>query len=254
MFVSCNSSTTGVTSGAALLTHPDHLNSPLVFSWFVQLNLQFSVQCCVDHCLSVCSFCVGYCIVCPSLVIALYVLLRWLLHCLSFFVGYCIVCPSSLVIALSVLRWLLHCMSFFVGYCIVCPSLVIALYVLLRWLLHCLSFFVGYCIVCPSSLVIALPVLLRFTASDYPFGIFKRFLNRKKKQFKETNTKSWLPIITNFKIQTSQASGLTVVSCLNLSLSQNSLVVRPLWIQNMLYGLPDTKKTMVCLNFNWIFK
>ena len=199
MFVSCNSSTTGVTSGAALLTHPDHLNSPLVFSWFVQLNLQFSVQCCVDHCLSVCSFCVGYCIVCPS-------------------------------------------------------SLVIALYVLLRWLLHCLSFFVGYCIVCPSSLVIALSVLLRFTASDYPFGIFKRFLNRKKKQFKETNTKSWLPIITNFKIQTSQASGLTVVSCLNLSLSQNSLVVRPLWIQNMLYGLPDTKKTMVCLNFNWIFK
>ena len=170
MFVSCNSSTTGVTSGAALLTHPDHLNSPLVFSWFVQLNLQFSVQCCVDHCLSVCSFCVGY------------------------------------------------------------------------------------CIVCPSSLVIALSVLLRFTASDYPFGIFKRFLNRKKKQFKETNTKSWLPIITNFKIQTSQASGLTVVSCLNLSLSQNSLVVRPLWIQNMLYGLPDTKKTMVCLNFNWIFK
>jgi hypothetical protein len=104
-------------------------------------------------------------------------------------------------------------MSFFVGYCIVClSSLVIALSVLLRWLLHCLSFFVGYCIVCPSSLVIALSVLLRFTASDYPFGIFKRFLNRKKKQFKETNTKSWLPIITNFKIQTSQASGLTVVS------------------------------------------
>jgi hypothetical protein len=106
-------------------------------------------------------------------------------------------------------------------------SLVIALSVLLRWLLHCLSFFVGYCIVCPSSLVIALSVLLRFTASDYPFGIFKRFLNRKKKQFKETNTKSWLPIITNFKIQTSQASGLTVVSCLNLSLSQNSLFLRP---------------------------
>ena len=53
---------------------------------------------------------------------------------------------------------------------------------------RCLSFFsIGHCVVCPSSLygfwlllwyllVIVLSVL-RFTDSDYPFGIFKLFYN-----------------------------------------------------------------------------
>jgi hypothetical protein len=103
------------------------------------------------------------------------------------------------------------------GHCVVCPSsiygfwlplwylLAIVLSVLLRftdsdypfgifWPLCCLSFFdlriliallvsFGYCVVCPSSiygfwlplwylLAIVLSVLLRFTDSDCPFGIF----------------------------------------------------------------------------------
>jgi len=44
-----------------------------------------------------------------------------------------------------------------------------------RFLDHCLffcSFSIGHCIVCPSIYVFRLPLwYLRFTFSDYPFGI-----------------------------------------------------------------------------------
>ena len=124
--------------------------------------------------------------------------------------GHCIVCHSTLygfslhlwyllVIVLSVLLrftashysfgilWSLYCLSFYAlrllitllvsfGHCIVCPS------TLLRLLITPLVSF-GHCIVCPSRLhgfslpfwyllAIVLFVLLRFTASHYPFGIF----------------------------------------------------------------------------------
>ena len=165
----------------------------------------------------------GHCIVCPStlygfllllwylLVIVLSVLLRftashysfdifWSLNCLSSYAlrllitplvsfGHCIVYPSTLY-GFSLLLWYL---------------LAIALSVLIRftsshypfgifWPLYCLSFYAlrllitplvsfGHCIVCPSTLyvfslplwyllAIVLSVLLRFTASHYPFGIF----------------------------------------------------------------------------------
>ena len=186
----------------------------------------------------------------------------WSLCCMSFFdlqllitplvsFGHCVVCPSLiysfwlplwylLAIVLYVLLWFtasdylfgifwsLCYMSFFdlqllitplvsFDHCVVCPSLiysfwlplwyllVIVLYVLLWftasdypfgifWSLCCMSFFdlqllitplvsFGHCVVCPSLiysfwlplwylLAIVLYVLLWFTASDYPFGIF----------------------------------------------------------------------------------
>jgi hypothetical protein len=88
---------------------------------------------------------------------------------------------------------------------IVCRSLLVLLYFFF-WPLCCLSFFdlrllitplvstnfsFGHCVVCPSSihgfwlplwylqtfiLAIVLSVLLRFTASDYPSGIYNLFL------------------------------------------------------------------------------
>ena len=226
----------------------------------------------------------GHCVVCPSsiysfwlplwylLAIVLCFVLRfrdpdypfgifWPLCCLSFFdlqilitplvsFGHCVVFRSSiyrswlhlwylLAIVLSVLRftdsdysfgilWPLCCLSFFdlrfpitplvsFGHCDVWPSsiyrflltlwylLAIVLSVLLRftdsdypfgvfWPLCCLTFFdlqilitplvsFGHCDVWPSSiyrflltlwylLAIVLSVLLRFTDSDYPFGVF----------------------------------------------------------------------------------
>jgi hypothetical protein len=93
-------------------------------------------------------FCVVFC----GLLFVLLSFLFWPLCCLSF--GHCVVC--LLIIVLSVF-WSLCCLSF--GHCVVC-LLVIVLSVF--WLLCCLSF--GHCVVCP---------FFRFTASYYPFGIFK---------------------------------------------------------------------------------
>ena len=144
----------------------------------------------------------GHCIVCPSTLYASHYTfgIFWSLYCLSFYAlrllitplvsfGHCIVCPSTLsgfslllwyllVIVLSVLRrftashypfgifWPLYCLSFYA----------------LRLLITLLVSF-GHCNVCPSTLygfslhlwyllVNVLSVLLRFTASHYPFGIF----------------------------------------------------------------------------------
>ena len=102
--------------------------------------------------------------------------------------GHCIVCPSSIDafwLPLCIF-WPLYCLSYFdlcllitplvcFGHCIVCPTLIYAF-----WLSPSVS--VGHCIVCPSSIdafwlplwyVVAIvsSILLRFTPSDYPFGI-----------------------------------------------------------------------------------
>ena len=120
----------------------------------------------------------------------------WSLCCLSFNLrllitplvsfGHCVVCPSSiygfwlplwylLVIVLSVLRFTASDYPFGIFWSLCCLSFD------LRLLITPLVSF-GHCVVCPSIygfwlplwylLVIVLSVLLRFAASDYPFGIF----------------------------------------------------------------------------------
>jgi hypothetical protein len=94
-----------------LLTLPEHLRSPQFVVWFVLLNLEFSVYCFVDHCLSFWSlYCLsfGHCIVCLLVIV------------LSVPFGHCIVC--LLVIVLSVF-WSLYCLSF--GHCIVCLLVIV---------------------------------------------------------------------------------------------------------------------------------
>jgi hypothetical protein len=93
---------------------------------------------------------------------------------------------------LSFFFWPLCCLSFFDLW------ILISLFGIL-WSLCCLSFLdlwilitplvsSDHCVVCPSSiygfwlplwylLAIVLSVLLRFTDSDYPFGIFKLFIH-----------------------------------------------------------------------------
>ena len=122
----------------------------------------------------------------------------WPLYCLSFDLrllitplvscGHCIVCPSTygfwlslwflVAIVLSVLR-------------LTSPDYLFGI----LWPLCCLSFdlrflmtplvFCGHCVVCPSTYGFWLPLwylvaivlsVLRLTASDYPFGFFKLFL------------------------------------------------------------------------------
>ena len=103
--------------------------------------------------------------------------------------------------------WPLCCVSFFdlwilitplvsFGHCVVCPSSIYRFWLLfgIFWPLCCVSFFdlqilitplvsFGHCVVCPFSIyrfwlllchlvAIVLSVLLWFTVSDYPFGIF----------------------------------------------------------------------------------
>ena len=113
----------------------------------------FSFLCSV---LSVCYCCIGHCVVCPSVLFVLAIVLSvllfflyWLLCCLSF----CSFCIGHCVC-------LLFC-SFCIGHCVVCPSfrfiLAIVLPVLffLYWPLRCLYFCyfcIGHCFVCLSSI------------------------------------------------------------------------------------------------------
>ena len=63
------------------------------------------------------------------------------------------------------------------GYCI-----VLSVFLFFIWLLYCLSFSFsfGYCIVCLSLFHLAIVLsVFQYTASDYPFGIFKPFLPQK---------------------------------------------------------------------------
>ena len=206
----------------------------------------------------------GHCIACPSTIYGFWLPL-WYLVAIVLSVllrGHCIVACASTIYGfwlplwylvaivsastiygfwLSLVRpltasdypfgvlWPLYCLCFYdlrllitslvsCGHCIACPSTIygfwlplwylvaIVLSVLLRftasdypfgilWPLYCLSFYdlrllitplvsCGHCIACSSTIygfwiplwylvAIVLPVLLRFTASDYPFGIFK---------------------------------------------------------------------------------
>jgi hypothetical protein len=92
-----------------------------------------------------------------------------------------------------------QCVIFYFGHCIVCPSLIysfrlpiwylqtlLSMWHVLFWPLHCLSFDlqlqITHLISSNSSINVAcfilsivFSVLLWFTASDYPFGIFKLF-------------------------------------------------------------------------------
>jgi hypothetical protein len=125
-------------------------------------------------------------------------------------------CPFSFVIVLSVLflftasdylfgtfKLLFVLLPFFVCHCIVCPSIYgfwlplwylqasLCPFALFRLSLYCLSFYLRLLITslvssslslsfCPFHFVIVLSVLL-FTTSDYPFGIFKLFLDQWRK-------------------------------------------------------------------------
>ena len=255
---------------SVLITFTDSTDSDYLFGIYWPL-------CCLSFALQIlitCLVSIGHCVVCPSLyrfwlpvwyllAIVLSVLrftdsdylfgIYWPLCCLSFAlqilitclvsIGHCVVCPSLyrfwlpvwylLAIVLSVLRftdsdylfgiyWPLCCLSFAlqilitclvsIGHCVVCPSLyrfwlpvwyllAIVLSVLrftdsdylfgIYWPLCCLSFAlqilitclvsIGHCVVCPSLYRFWLPVwyllaivlsVLRFTDSDYLFGIY----------------------------------------------------------------------------------
>ena len=147
---------------------PKRLNSPPPL-FFCRIRVTRSLVLCVcfvDRCLSFCTFSFGHCIVCSSstngfwlplcylLAIVLSVLLRqtdsdytcgtfWPLCCLFFFDKRILITPV---------------VSF--GHCVVCSSSTNGFWLPLRYLL-----------------AIVLSVLLRYTDSDYPLGIFKLFLH-----------------------------------------------------------------------------
>ena len=80
-----------------LLTHPEHLSSPPVFSGIrVTRSLVLGV-CFVDLCIIFCPSSFGHCVICPS----------------SF--GHCVICPSVFwpLCCLSFLFWPLCYLSFF---------------------------------------------------------------------------------------------------------------------------------------------
>ena len=111
-----------------LLTLPEHLSSPLVFSGVRVTRYLVLYVCFVDHCLFFCTFSFGHCVVCSSVF--------WPLCCLFF---------CLLVIVLSVL------LSF--GHCVVCSSvfrpLCCLFFCLLAIVLSVLLSF-GHCVVCSS--------------------------------------------------------------------------------------------------------
>ena len=133
---------------------PDFIRVFALFSFCYYFILRFLLLCFVDHCLCLCLFSFGHCIVC---LLAIVLSVFWPLYCLSF--GHCIVC--LLAIALYVF-WPLYCLSF--CHCIVC---LLAIVLSVFWPLYCLSF--GHCIVCLFAIVLS---VFRITASDYPFGFF----------------------------------------------------------------------------------
>ena len=125
-----------------LPTLPEYLSSLQVFAGFVLLDLQFSVRCCVGHCLFFCFFSFDRCIACPII----YGFQQFIWHLQTFF-----------YFKLQYL-YLLHVLSL-----LATESLLINQHSWLQnvenkysfvfWLLHCLS--------------------SRFMASGYCFVIFK---------------------------------------------------------------------------------
>ena len=155
---------------------------------FVLFDLQFSVQCFVDHCLSCCPFLLlivlsfllqsmaqwGSCysifsFLCSVLQIIVYIVVSffWPLYCRSFFnlwlSGVCV--ARSLVFCVVFCRSLFVFFSLSFGHCIVVPS---SIYGLVGFVLLDLQFsvqcFVDHCLSCPFLLTIVLSFLLQSMA------------------------------------------------------------------------------------------
>ena len=131
------------------------------------------------------SFSFDYCI--PShLTIALSVLflLIWPLHCrfYSFSFDHCIVgsIPSHLTIALSVLFhliWPFHCQFYSFSFDHSIVSFIPSHLTIPFCRFYSFSFDHSIVSFIPAHLTIALSVFLRFTALDYPLGMFKLFFH-----------------------------------------------------------------------------
>ena len=156
---------------------------------FVLFDLQFSVQCFVDHCLSCCPFLLlivlsfllqsmaqwGSCysifsFLCSVLQIIVYIVVSffWPLYCRSFFnlwlSGVCV--ARSLVFCVVFCRSLFVLLSLSFDHCIVVPSSIYDFvgFVLLD-LQFSVQFFVDHCLsCCPSLLAIVLSFLLQSMA------------------------------------------------------------------------------------------
>jgi hypothetical protein len=150
-----------------LLTLPENLSSSPVFSG---VRVTRSLVLCiyfVDRCLSLCTFSFGQCVVCSSSVYGFWWLLWYLLaSVLSVLLRYT---DSDYSFGIF---WPVCCLFFFdirilitplvsFGQCVVCSSSVYGFWLLLWYLLASV-----------------LSVLLRYTDSDYSFGIFKLFLTK----------------------------------------------------------------------------
>jgi hypothetical protein len=114
-----------------LLTLPEHLSSPPVFTGVCVTRSLVLYVCFVDRCLSFCTFSFDHCVVCSSLIYRFWLPLWYLL-----------------VIVLSVLLWYTDS-DYPFG---------------IFWSLCCLFFF-------DIHILITSLWYLRYTDSDYPFGI-----------------------------------------------------------------------------------
>jgi hypothetical protein len=120
-----------------LLTLPEHLSSPWVFSEVRATRSLVLCVCFLDRCLSICPFSFGHCVVCPFFIDEFWLLKLFL---------YTFLCSPYLAFQ-----------SFDFERCSRTASLT-------------LNLMIWYFL-----LAIVLSVLLRFTNSDYPFGIFRLF-------------------------------------------------------------------------------
>ena len=137
---------------------PEYLSSlPIVSGVRLAQPLIFYVVFCRSL-LVLCPFTFGHCIVYPFSIYSLWLPL-WYFHTF----GHCVVCPST-IYSLWLPLWYLHTF----GHRVVCPSTIYSFWLPL-WYLHTF----GHCVVYLSTIYsFGLPLLyLRFTASDYPFGI-----------------------------------------------------------------------------------
>jgi hypothetical protein len=132
----------------------------------------------------------GHCVVCHSLIDGFWLPLTgilWPLCCLSFFDWRILITPYwyLMAIVLSVILWLTdsdYPLLVSYGHCVVCHSLIDGFWlplISILWPLCCLPFFDLQILITPYwyLMAIVLSVILWFTDSDYPFGIFKLFLH-----------------------------------------------------------------------------
>jgi hypothetical protein len=146
-------------------------NLPIVLSvllWLMASDYPFGI---FKHVLTFCPFSFGYCVVYPPSIYGICLPFGIFLISLDLCVFYC----GLLFVPLSSFFWPLCCLSFFrplcclsFGHYVVCVS---ATMLSVFRPLCCLSF--GHYVVCLSATMFS--VILPFTASDYPFVIFKQF-------------------------------------------------------------------------------